>query len=1308
MSESTALATATSVDTLWVLICSALVMLMQVGFCCLESGFCRAKNSINVAIKNLLDFCLASLMFWAIGFSIMFGPSWNGWTGTWGLAPDGQSTPWLISFFLFQMMFCGTSTTIVSGAVAERTRFSSYMWMSACVSGVIYPLFGHWAWGGALEGSTRGWLGQLGFIDFAGSTVVHSLGGWFALAAAMVVGPRLKRFDDDAPRISGHNIPLAACGAMLLWFGWFGFNGGSTLAVSDRLPLILLNTNLAGAAGCACALLLSTWFERRSNVGHCINGAIAGLVSVTACCHIVEPAAAVLVGGVGGAISVLGGYLLVRLRIDDAVDAIPVHGFAGAWGTLAVALFGHPSYFGELTRWQQLGVQFAGIATCFLWSFGVGGCLLLVLNRCRGLRVEEASELQGLNASEHSANTELMDLLGSMSAQRERGDFSTTVHVEPHTEVGQIAEQYNHVLVRVNAEIQAHAAAAEATRRAEENYRSIFDNTIEGIFQTTIDGQYLSANRALAEIYGYESPQQLIEELSNIERQLYVEPDRRRQFVEIIAQDGVVQNFESQVRRRDGQVIWIAENARVVRDAAGRPLYYEGTIEDITERLQANRLIQEKEAAEAANEAKSTFLAKMSHEIRTPLNGVIGMLELLSGTPLDGRQTRYVRIAKSSADALLGQINDILDFSKIEAGKMEVERVPFDLRVLVEDVAEMMALRAENKGLELSCHLLPGVPQQVLGDPERTRQVILNLVNNALKFTQAGSVVIRVELISRTADDRGCQALTRLSVRDTGIGMSLEQQQRLFQSFSQVDASISRKYGGSGLGLVICKQLVELMGGRISVESAPGQGSTFVCDMPFEQVREESPPDSTRSSGLAGLRVLAVDDTPTNIEILKDQLHNWGFQFSAVDHGALVLPAIQAAAQSGQPYQLVILDRHLPDYDGLDLAAQLQRESVSRDIPLLMLTSLDSPWDTTQLKEFGLAGALTKPIRQSRLFDSIMTAVHSRGRRTALSQTSATATSGISSPPPLIAPTTPPVQQAPYALSASMKQASPLRILVADDNEINRMVTGEMLATAGFPFDLVCDGREAVDAVQRRSYDVILMDCQMPEMDGFQATQQIRQLEAAGLVPKAAAEHITIVALTANAIQGDREKCLAAGMDDYITKPIEQSKLLAALEAHLRQQLRTDQAAEMALPGSSTRSAAAPIGEASATPELSAATENHAAIDDQDLLLRCSGDRQFARKMLTKFTNRLTGDLQQIEAAITSHDFAQTSRLAHSLGGAAATLSATEIQQAAKVIELAALAPEVDSQALSTEALKQKVDQVLTRIDELLTEWANG
>jgi ammonium transporter len=436
-------------DILWVTLSAGLVFIMQAGFLCLESGLTRNKNNINVALKNITDFGLSVLVFWSFGFALMFGASQSGWFGNSQFLPSFDQDAWPLSFFFFQMMFCSTAVTILSGAVAERMRFSSYLWIVLIVSGLLYPLFGHWAWNGLDQGQSNGWLAQRGFVDFAGSTVVHSLGGWVALATLLIIGPRQGRFDAEgrAQKIPGANLPLAMLGVLLLWFGWFGFNGGSTLALNEVVPRILVNTLLAGAGGQFAALLAGYWLNRRADVGWAMNGAIAGLVAVTAACFAVNADQALLIGLIGGLIMVAVERLLERLRIDDAIGAVPVHLGAGVWGTLAVAIFGDPQILGTgLSFGEQLLAQAGGVLVCAGWTFGGTYGLLRLINRLAPLRVAAEIEQIGLNVAEHGAGNELRDLFMVMDRQSQSGDLSLRAPVEPFTEVGQVAERYNQVL----------------------------------------------------------------------------------------------------------------------------------------------------------------------------------------------------------------------------------------------------------------------------------------------------------------------------------------------------------------------------------------------------------------------------------------------------------------------------------------------------------------------------------------------------------------------------------------------------------------------------------------------------------------------------------------------------------------------------------------------------------------------------------------------------------------------------------------------------------------------------------------------
>lgn len=394
-----------NIDLLWIYLCSGLVFIMQAGFLCLESGLTRRKNSINVAIKNLADFCLTTVVFWVVGFGLMFGATRGGWFGNSGFVMDFLSSDgFLGAFFLFQVMFCGAAVTIMSGAIAERMRFSSYLLVTLLVSAVIYPVFGHWAWAGLDTGEANGWLNGIGFVDFAGSTVVHSVGGWVSLAVLLIIGPRIGRFAPDGTPVRLHpsNLSLATLGAVFLFIGWLGFNGGSTLALNQQVSGILVNTVVGGSIGAISAGLLGYAVQNRLNVTQFINGCLGGLVAVTANCFAVSTPVAALIGLVGGMIAIGVEELLEHYRIDDAVGAIPVHLGAGIWGTLAVGLYGDLEILGTgLTRLEQIGVQVLGILTCGLWTFGIAFTVLKLLNRVYPLRVSEEHERLGLNLAEH-------------------------------------------------------------------------------------------------------------------------------------------------------------------------------------------------------------------------------------------------------------------------------------------------------------------------------------------------------------------------------------------------------------------------------------------------------------------------------------------------------------------------------------------------------------------------------------------------------------------------------------------------------------------------------------------------------------------------------------------------------------------------------------------------------------------------------------------------------------------------------------------------------------------------------------------
>jgi two-component system sensor histidine kinase/response regulator len=642
-------------------------------------------------------------------------------------------------------------------------------------------------------------------------------------------------------------------------------------------------------------------------------------------------------------------------------------------------------------------------------------------------------------------------------------------------------------------------------------YRSIFENAIEGIFQTTPDGHYLNVNPALAKMYGYESTQALMEGLTRIENELYVDPRRRLDFIAEMRENGFVRSFESEIYRRDKSRIWISENARAVCNPAGALLYYEGMVEDITERKRLeNELKTAMQAAEAANRMKSEFLANMSHEIRTPMNGVMGMTELLLMSDLTAEQRGFANTVRISGESLLIVLNDILDFSKIEAGKLDLEMIDFDLNEAIDNIMDLLAAQAHSKGLELAAFVHPEVPIHLRGDPGRVRQIVNNLVGNAVKFTSQGEVVVKVTQVRRTESG----ILLRFEVRDTGIGIELDAQLRLFEAFSQADSSTTRRYGGTGLGLAISKKLVRLMKGEIGVESIPGRGSTFWFTAEFE--RQTTADKSPVGKDLSGLHMLIVDDNATNREILAHYAHLWKVRSRCAASGEEALRLLREAA-CDDPYELVILDMQMPDMDGMMLARTIKNDPLTAGVQLVMLTSLGHHLDPAELREVGVEACVLKPVQQARLLDRLTEVLS--GSLTKWAET----LKASGKLPPI----------------SSIAQ-SHTSFLVAEDNRINQMVALGLLHKLGYTADLAPNGLEVLEAIKRRPYDIILMDCQMPELDGYETTRRIRATQKVH-IPR-------IIAMTAHAMRGEAERCLEAGMDDYLSKPVHIESLRATLE----------------------------------------------------------------------------------------------------------------------------------------------------------------
>ena len=646
-------------------------------------------------------------------------------------------------------------------------------------------------------------------------------------------------------------------------------------------------------------------------------------------------------------------------------------------------------------------------------------------------------------------------------------------------------------------------------------YRSMFENANEGIFQTSPSGQYRNANPALARIYGYASSQELMQGLTRIENQLYVDSSRREAFITAMETDGRVRGFESQVYRKDGSIIWISENARTVRDASGAIAYYEGMVEDITARKHLEQdLIASKVAAEAASRMKSEFLANMSHEIRTPLNGLIGIAELLVKTSLNPEQVGFTKTIRDCGQSLLSIVDEVLSFSKVEAGELKLEIIEFDLREAIDNIMDLLAVHAHSKGLELITLFGPSVPQRIWGDPGRLRQIISNLVGNAIKFTAQGEVVLSVVALSETITDVNLL----FEVKDSGIGIDDATKAKLFVPFSQGDGSTTRKYGGTGLGLAISKRLIELMKGRIGLRSEVGKGSVFWLRAEFGKGSPAIPlaiPDSLKK-----WHVLIADDHRTRRKVLGEFLQAWGlkFEFAASSDEAM---AMLKRSADNDSFQLVIVEPQL-DGDGVELGARIKRELAGAHTRVIIQVPLNTQIDPVKFAAEGIHGWVVMPIQQRRLLRALTDVVTwdgSTAKKVELTKSTR------------ILPILPEIYQ-----------ENAVRILLAEDNRVNQMVALNLLKKLGFRATVAPNGTEVLKALDQNSYDLIFMDCQMPEMDGYEATRQIR----AG-----SWQQPRIIAMTANAMEGDEELCRASGMDDYLSKPVQIEKLREVIERWL-------------------------------------------------------------------------------------------------------------------------------------------------------------
>jgi PAS domain S-box-containing protein len=684
--------------------------------------------------------------------------------------------------------------------------------------------------------------------------------------------------------------------------------------------------------------------------------------------------------------------------------------------------------------------------------------------------------------------------------------------IQRHKAQEELRRARDELEIRVRQRTAELASANEKLSRERYLLLCLMNNLPHSIYFKDAQSRFLRINKALADYFGLRDP---AEAVGRTDRDFFTREHAAQALAdeqEILRTGQPMINKEEKETWPDGRVTWVSSTKLPLCDETGRPVGTFGISLDITEKKQADETLRTaKEAAESASRAKSTFLANMSHEIRTPLNGIIGMTELVLKSHLTDQQREFLTAARDSGESLLSVINEILDFSKIEAGKLRLERTVFDLWESLGDTIKSFGLKAHQQGLELACHLHPDVPRMLLGDYGRLRQIVVNLVGNAIKFTEQGEVVVEVWREPSAPDE----ALLHFLVRDTGIGIPADKQTTIFEMFEQADSSMSRRHGGTGLGLAIASRLAEMMGGRIWLESEVGRGSRFhftVRLVPAPDQPPARPVPEPRS--LVGLRVLVVDDNATNRRILEEMLTSWQMRVETAENAEQALDRLRAACQEHAPWQLLLTDAHMPDVDGFALVERIRRDPDLCSTVIMMLTSGDRPEDLSQCSQLDIAAYLMKPIKQSELFDAIVRLL-----------------GGVRPAPQPIVP------------AAEKPRVHGLRVLLAEDSLVNQKLAIALLEEQGHHVTLVRNGREAIAAVEAQTFDLVLMDVQMPEMDGLEATATIRARQ------NPAAPRLPILAMTAHALKGDRERCLEAGMDGYIAKPIHAEELYDAIDA---------------------------------------------------------------------------------------------------------------------------------------------------------------
>ncbi|MEO8494415.1 MAG: PAS domain-containing protein [Planctomycetota bacterium] len=791
---------------------------------------------------------------------------------------------------------------------------------------------------------------------------------------------------------------------------------------------------------------------------------------------------------------------------------------------------------------------------------------------------------------------------------------------------------------------QAHLA------RERDLLKTIIDNIPDLIFIKDRAGRFVAVNAAMLRVLNVKAEEEVIGKTDFD----FSPPELAANYVaddQMVMRSGKPMiDHEEFAPDPDGNEVWLLTTKVPLRDENGKVTGLVGIGRNITNRKRAEQeLLAAKEAADAANRAKSDFLANMSHEIRTPMNAIIGMTELVLDTRLAPAQRDYLGMVRDSGESLLTVINDILDFSKIEAGKLDLDNTLFDLRENLGDTMKSLGLRAHNKNLELAFRVESDVPRALFGDVGRLRQIVVNLVGNAIKFTAKGEVVVDVRCVLKTEIVAKCH----ITVRDTGIGIPADKLESIFDEFEQVDSSTTRQFGGTGLGLAISSRLVDLMGGKIWVESRVGQGSEFHFNIEFALGDESKLERPARNAVVVGgMPVLVVDDNATNRLILEEMLRSWGIKPILVDNAKDALETLRAAAAEGTPFRLLLTDVNMPEADGFTLSHWIRNDPSIADVPIIMLTSSGRPGDSERREQLGIAASLLKPAKQSEIFDALVRAF------------------GVS------APEDDPTHQ---AVQEKADKLGTLRILLAEDNIVNQKLAHGVLSRQGHDVTIANDGREAIEALRASEFDVVLMDVQMPEMDGFEATKAIR------LAEQMTGRHQPIIAMTAHAMAGDRDLCLGAGMDEYVSKPIRVHELMDKLAIVL----------------GNRRPSAVEATESSPAPDAS-------TVDWDAVLEGLMGDRALLRECVEACLLELPRFMKAIRDAIGQNDSEALNRAAHSLKGSISFLDVSAATRSAQLLEVAQSVGEIESARQVAATLDEQLQGLTAAMQEFLRRGRDG